>query len=85
MTLERAKALKPGTVLYELDSCFGPHRRVVTAEDGHTWNEDDPFISLSHLIKRFDGMGGTDYYPCYCFFESYDECKSHEISPYDYV
>lgn len=77
MTLERAKALMPGTVLYELDSCFGPHRRVVT--------EDDPFISLSHLIKRFGGMGGTDYYPCYCFFESYDECKSHEISPYDYV
>lgn len=71
MTLERAKALMPGTVLYELDSCFGPHRRVVTAEDGHTWNEDDPFISLSHLIKRFDGMGGTDYYPC--------------LSPYDYV
>lgn len=85
MTLERAKALKPGTVLYGLDSCFGPHRRVVTAEDGHTWNENDPFISLNHLTKRFDGIGGTDHYPCYCFFESYDECRSHEMNPYDYV
>jgi len=85
MTLERAKALKPGTVIYGLDSCFGPHRRVVTAEDGHTWNENDPFISLNHLTKRFDGIGGTDHYPCYCFFESYDECRSHEMNPYDYV
>lgn len=85
MTLERAKALKPGTVLYGLDSCFGPHRRVVTAEDGHTWNENDPFISLNHLTKRFDGIGGTDHYPCYCFFESYDGCRSHEMNPYDYV
>ena len=65
--------------------CLGPHRRVVTSEDGHTWNPDDPFVSLSHLTKRFDGWGGEDHCPCYCFFESYDECRRHEMRPYDYV
>lgn len=85
MTLREANTLKPGTVLYQVDSCLGPHRRVVTIEPGHTWNEDDPFVSLDHLTRRFDGLGGKDHYPCFCFFKSYDECRSHEMNPYDYV
>ena len=58
---------------------------MVTVEPGHTWNEDDPFVSLDHLIRRFDGLGGKDYYPCFCFFKSYDECRRHEMNPWDYV
>lgn len=85
MTLEKAKTLKHGTVLYQVDSCLGPHRRVVTVEEGHSWNKDDPFVSLNHLIKRFDGLCDENYYPCYCFFESYDECRQHEMNPYDWI
>lgn len=83
MTLEKAKNLKEGTILYELDSCLGPHQRTVTTEKGHTWDMDDPLVSLDHLTREFDIAGKETHYPCYCFFESYDECRSHEMSPYD--
>ncbi len=82
MTLEKAKTLMAGAILYEVDSCFGPHRRTTTAEPGHTWNDNDPLVSLDHLTKRFDGLGGHDFYPCFCFFESYDECRAHEMNPF---
>lgn len=82
MTLEKAKTLKAGTVLYEVDSCFGPHRRVLTEECGHIWNSDDPFVSKDHFIEGYGGIHGECFYPCYCFYESYEECRAHEMVPW---